>query len=152
MKSLPAEQRKEDLPQPPPTTPTKTQKPASTASVVTPKAVRTGLAKSPEVVGSQKILPYGTSDVESGIEKSLNGEDSKNTTKDKTMKSPTSPQTPKSFQQKNLDKSPPGTSRKTSSGTLRFPKLAQSPTPQEATSISDTHSPITLPKLIEPFT
>ncbi|XP_076677732.1 microtubule-associated protein tau isoform X2 [Andrena cerasifolii] len=149
MKSLSTEQRKEDLPQPPPTTPTKTQKPASTSSIVTPKAVRTGLAKSPEVAGSKRNLPYGTSDVESGMEKSLNGEDSKNTTKNKAMKSPTSPQTQNSFQQKNLDKN---TSRKISSGTLRFPKLAQSPTPQEATSISETHSPITLPKLLEPFT
>ncbi|XP_017789563.1 PREDICTED: uncharacterized protein LOC108571916 [Habropoda laboriosa] len=83
------EQTKDDSPQPPPTTPTKAQNLSSQSSMVTPKAVRSSLAKSPETIGLKKGLsPSKILKVEDEIKRNLNSED-KNVTKDKIPKSPT---------------------------------------------------------------
>ncbi|CAK9824161.1 hypothetical protein ANTRET_LOCUS2372 [Anthophora retusa] len=209
------EQTKDDLPQPPPTTPTKAQNLPSQSSMVTPKAVRSSLAKSPEAIGLKKSLPPSKIlEVEDGIKRNLNSED-KNITKDKIQKlptashsvdsvplkspenktaksstfphdvndselkyledeiaeSPTSLRSPNSPQPKSPDdkttnlsnslrpshsprlKSPPKssshTSKKTSPKKLQLPKLAPSPTPQRTAAVSEVHSNINLPKLIE---
>lgn len=111
----------QDVPQPPPTTPTKAQKLVSPTSAMIPKAVNS-LAK------SSQIAYAGYED-----ERNPNSKGNQTITQNKTVKSS-------------------GTSRNTSTKKLRLPKLVQSPTPQETTSISKIHSNISLPKLIEPST
>ncbi|XP_076161850.1 uncharacterized protein LOC143143883 [Ptiloglossa arizonensis] len=145
------EQTKEDLPQPPPTTPTKTQKLPSPSSMVTPKAIRNSFAKSSEAVESKrKLSTHKIAETESEMNTNQNLENSKNVTNDKATKPSTHPLN--NFQLKIPDKSTSRIPGKTSPTKLRLPKLAPSPTPQETTPSSDTYSKISLPKLIEPST
>ncbi|XP_072743392.1 uncharacterized protein Tau isoform X2 [Anoplolepis gracilipes] len=172
-------------PQPPPSTPTKAV--TSPSSIVTPRAVRSGLAKSPESTTPKRQLAQETEGLTLA-----NGQTSKTPLPDATNdrntpkgRSPTSPRPPSSLRIKSADeksslgtprKTSPGTPRKPSPGTprktspntpnktspgtprkspspreLRLPKLAPSPIPQEASPAApETHSKITLPKLIEP--
>ncbi|XP_011873754.1 PREDICTED: proteoglycan 4-like [Vollenhovia emeryi] len=154
------------MPQPPPSTPTKARGTVSPSAVVTPQAVRSGLARSPEAT-----TPRGQLAQETGGSTPANGRASK-TPPDVTSsrgtpkgrspgRSPTSPRPPSSLRVRSAgDKSSPGTPRKTSPSTprktpspkeLRLPKLASSPISQEAgPAAAETHAKISLPKLIEP--
>ncbi|CAD1469755.1 unnamed protein product, partial [Heterotrigona itama] len=81
------EQTKDDFPQPPPSTPTKARNLRS-PSMVTPKAVRSSLAKSPETVGLKRSAsPLQTTETENRNKKSPSSED-ENVIKGKTAKSP----------------------------------------------------------------
>ncbi|XP_018401403.1 PREDICTED: extensin-like [Cyphomyrmex costatus] len=161
-------------PQPPPSTPTKTRAVVSPSSVVTPQAVRSGLARSPEAT-----TPRGQLMQETGGPTLANGRVSKTPSPDVTNskgtpkgyspgRSPTSPRPPSSLRVRSAgDKSSPETSRKTSPSTpnrasprtprktpspkeLRLPKLTSSPVLQEANpAVAESHEKITLPKLIE---
>ncbi|XP_025163492.1 proteoglycan 4, partial [Harpegnathos saltator] len=151
-------------PQPPPSTPTRARNVASPSStVVTPRAVRNGLAKSPDATTPRRQLAHET-----------DGRASKTPSPDATEggiaakgRSPRSPRPPSSLRVKSATersspatpraspntppKTSPGTPRKASARELRLPKLASSPAPpQEASPAPDSHSKITLPKLIEP--
>ncbi|XP_029661727.1 proteoglycan 4-like [Formica exsecta] len=190
-------------PQPPPSTPTKARGVTSPSSIVTPRAVRSGLAKSPESTTPRRQLvqetegltlangrasktpsPDATNDrntpkgrsptaprpPSSLRVKSANDKSSPNTPRKTSPGTPgktspgtsskTSPGTPSKTSPGTPSKTSPGTPSKTSSGTprkspspreLRLPKLASSPIPQEASPAApETHSKITLPKLIEP--
>ncbi|XP_029173738.1 proteoglycan 4-like, partial [Nylanderia fulva] len=150
-------------PQPPPSTPTKARGATSPSSVVTPRAVRSGLARSPEATTPRRQLAQETESLTPA-----NGQTSKTPPPDVTNnrntpkgRSPTSPRPPSSLRVKSAgDKSSPSTPNKTSPGTprktpspreLRLPKLASSPISQEASPATpETQSKITLPKLIEP--
>ncbi|XP_071635621.1 uncharacterized protein Tau isoform X2 [Temnothorax longispinosus] len=174
-----------EMPQPPPSTPTKVRGAVSPSSVVTPRAVKSGLAKSPDATTA---TPRGQFTQETGGPTLANGRtfktpspdvtNSKGTPKGRSARrSPTSPRPPSSLRVRSAgDESSPGTPRKPSPGTprkpspgtpsrispstprktpspkeLRLPKLASSPIPQEASpAAAETHSKITLPKLIEP--
>ncbi|XP_071562797.1 uncharacterized protein, partial [Temnothorax nylanderi] len=166
-----------EMPQPPPSTPTKVRGAVSPSSVVTPRAVKSGLAKSPDATTA---TPRGQLTQETGGSTLANGRtfktpspdvtNSKGTPKGRSpRRSPTSPRPPSSLRVRSAgDKSSPGTPRKPSPGTpsrispstprktpspkeLRLPKLASSPIPQEASpAAAETHSKITLPKLTEP--
>ncbi|XP_031838274.2 microtubule-associated protein tau isoform X2 [Nomia melanderi] len=145
--SLSTEPSKENLPQPPPTTPTKTRKLPSPSSMVTSKAVRNSFAKSSEATESKKnSLSKDTAKAVSESKKNLNLENGKTATEDRTPKSPTSTEC---SNLKSPNKSSLRTPRKTSPKNIRFPKLAPSPVPPEAVPVSETHSKISLPKLIE---
>ncbi|XP_053977618.1 uncharacterized protein LOC128875771 [Hylaeus volcanicus] len=149
VKRLSPEQTKEDLPQPPPTTPTKTQKLPSPSSVVTPKAVRNSFARSSETVRSRKnSSTHETAEVESEMKKSPNLEHSKNITNNKTGRPPSGAHPPNNLRLKSPDS--PRMSGKASPTKLRLPKLAPSPTPQETIPNPDTSPKVSLPKLIEP--
>lgn len=159
-------------PQPPPSTPTKTRGVVSPSSVVTPQAVRTGLAKSPEATTPRRQLTQeaGGPTLTNGSSKAPSPDvtNSKSTPKGRSQRSPTSPRPPSSLRVRSAgDKSSPGTPRKTSPGTpsrispgtprntpspkeLRLPKLASSPISQATPAVAETHPKITLPKLIEP--
>lgn len=148
-------------PQPPPSTPIKTRNVASPVSTVTPQAVRSGLARSPEAATPRKQFAQETE-----ARSLANGHASKTPSPDATSgrntpkghRSPISPRPPSSLRVKSAsDKSTsgrtsPGTPGKTPSPKgLRLPKLASSPIPQEnPTEAPETHSKINLPKLIEP--
>ncbi|KAL6434061.1 hypothetical protein ACFW04_005900 [Cataglyphis niger] len=193
-------------PQPPPSTPTKARGVTSPSSIVTPRAVRSGLAKSPESTTPRRQIGQETEGLTPANRRasktpSPDATNDRNTSKDRSPRSPTSPRPPSSLRVKSAnDKSSPNTPRKTSPSTpsktspgtpsktspgtpsktspgtpsktspgtlnktssdtprktpspreLRLPKLASSPIPQEASPAApETHSKITLPKLIEP--
>jgi len=168
-------------PHPPPTTPTKTRSVTPPSSIVTPQAVKSGLAKSPEATTPkrQHALEAEGSILANGRTSKTPSPDAindKNTTKDRSSRSPISPRPPSSLRVKSAgDKSTPSTSGKTSPGTprtsplisnktspatprktpspkaLRLPKLAPSPIPQEASpATTETQVKISLPKLMEP--
>ncbi|XP_043511008.1 microtubule-associated protein tau isoform X1 [Frieseomelitta varia] len=81
------EQAKDDFPQPPPSTPTKARNLRS-PSMVTPKAVRSSLAKSPETVGLKRSSPpLQTTETENRNKKNPSSEN-ENVIKGKTAKSP----------------------------------------------------------------
>ncbi|XP_076383244.1 microtubule-associated protein tau isoform X3 [Megalopta genalis] len=146
--SLSTELLKENLPQPPPTTPTKIRKLPSPSSMVTPKAVRSSFAK--EATESKKNLSSKeTAKVASEVKKNLNLANSKTVAEEKIIKSPTSPEYPNNPRLKSPDKSSSHTLRKVSPKNIRLPKIVPSPTPPETTPITETHSKISLPKLIE---
>ncbi|XP_076650730.1 microtubule-associated protein tau isoform X2 [Halictus rubicundus] len=148
--SVSTELLKENLPQPPPTTPTKIRKLPSPSSMVTPKAVRSSFAKSSEAAESKKNpSPKETVKVASETRKNLKLANIKAVADEKIAKSP-SPEHPVNPRLKSPDKSSPNTPRKASPINIRLPKLAPSPTPPEAIPISEIHSKISLPKLIEP--
>ncbi|XP_026300292.1 microtubule-associated protein 2 isoform X6 [Apis mellifera] len=81
------EQVKDDLPQPPPSTPTKIQNLPSPSSMVTPKAVRSSLAKSPEIGSKKNSSSLEIIEKEDGNKKNLSSED-RNIMKNRTAKSP----------------------------------------------------------------
>nr|XP_012221483.1 PREDICTED: proteoglycan 4-like [Linepithema humile] len=160
-------------PQPPPTTPTKTRSVTPPSSIVTPRAVRSGLAKSPEATTPRRqhaLETEGSTLVNGRTSKTPSPDaiNDRNTSKDRSPRSPISPRPPSSLRVKSAgDKSTPSTPRtspltpsKTSPGTprktpspkeLRLPKLAPSPIPQETSPATpETHVKISLPKLIEP--
>ncbi|XP_070172154.1 mucin-2 isoform X2 [Polyergus mexicanus] len=123
-------------PQPPPSTPTKARGVTSPSSIVTPRAVRSGLAKSPESTMSGRQLVQETEGLTLA-----NGRASKTPSPDATNdrntpkgRSPRSPRPPSSLRVKSVDdktflntpkktspdrpgKTYPGTSSKTSPGT-----------------------------------
>ncbi|XP_014469164.1 PREDICTED: serine/arginine repetitive matrix protein 2 [Dinoponera quadriceps] len=156
-----------EMPQPPPSTPTRVRHVTSPSSVVTPRAVRNGLAKSPDASTPRRQLVQET---EGGLNVADERSASKTPSPDATeggsaakSRSPRSPRPPSSLRVKSASdrssprmspstpsKTSPGTPRKTSPRELRLPKLASSPTPQEASPAPESHSKITLPKLIEP--
>ncbi|XP_078038235.1 microtubule-associated protein tau isoform X2 [Augochlora pura] len=140
---------KENLPQPPPTTPTKMRKLPSPTSVVTPKAVRSSFAK--EATESKKSLSSKETAKPAGeAKKNVNLMNAKTVAEEKILKSPTTPEYPNSPRLKSPDKSSPRTPRRVSPKNIRLPKIVPSPTPPETTPITETHSKISLPKLIEP--
>lgn len=145
---------KDTSPQPPPSTPTKARTATSPSTIVTPKAVRNSLAKSPESVAPKKnLMSPGEHPQINGTQKkgqNSEGTESKGTAKERIIKSPTSPRPPSNLRLKSPDKSSSNTSRKASPKELKLPKLAASPPLQDNnTPITETHSKITLPKLIE---
>ncbi|KZC08563.1 Microtubule-associated protein 2, partial [Dufourea novaeangliae] len=94
---------KENLPQPPPTTPIKIRKLPSPTSIVTPKAVRSSFAKSSKATGSKNNL--SSKETDEMAKDSPDLEDSKAITKDKLKNSPSPIETnPPS---KSSDKSSP---------------------------------------------
>lgn len=162
-------------PQPPPSTPTKARGVTSPSSIVTPRAVRSGLAKSPESTTPRRQHAQETEGLtlangRASTTLSPDATNDRNTPKGRSPRSPSSPRPPSSLRVKSADdKSSPGTPRKTSPGTpnktspgtprktpspreLRLPKLTSSPIPQENTNpaVPETQSKITLPKLVEP--
>ncbi|XP_011699080.1 PREDICTED: proteoglycan 4-like [Wasmannia auropunctata] len=175
-------------PQPPPSTPTKTRGAVSPSSVVTPRAVRSGLARSPEATTPRGRLAQetgGAATLANGLASKVPAPDVTNsggTPKGRSPgRSPTSPRPPSSLRVRSAgDKSSPGTPRQISPGTprqtspgtpsrisprtprsprktpspkeLRLPKLASSPMSRSEASpaIAESHSKISLPKLIEP--
>ncbi|XP_032667277.1 nucleolar protein dao-5 isoform X2 [Odontomachus brunneus] len=161
-------------PQPPPSTPTRARHVTSPSSVVTPRAVRNGLAKSPDATTPRRQLaPEGLTVVDGRASKtpSPDATEGGGVAKSRSPRSPTSPRPPSNLRIKSAGerssprmspgtptKASPGTPKKASPGTprkaspkeLRLPKLASSPTPQEASPATENHSKIILPKLIEP--
>lgn len=148
-----AQTKNGDLPQPPPSTPTRGRTVKSPSRVVTPQAVRSSLAKSP-TTNKKNILPKNTEPVSNTEEiqekNKINSSDKKNSIKEdvpKTSKPANAPRPPNNLRLKN--KTSPGSPKKTSPHELRLPKLAASPVQQEVNAISETESKLTLPKLIE---
>ncbi|KAK2588601.1 hypothetical protein KPH14_006371 [Odynerus spinipes] len=144
-----------DLPQPPPTTPTRGRTVKSPSRVVTPQAVRSSLAKSP-TTNKKNILPKSTEPVPNAEETEekgkINASEKKTTTQEdlsKSSKSPNNPRPPNNLRLKGSNKTSPGSPRKTPPNELRLPKLAASPVHQEINTVSETESKLTLPKLIE---
>lgn len=158
-------------PQPPPSTPTRARHVTSPSSVVTPRAVRNGLAKSPDATTprrqfAQENEGLTVADGRASKTPSPDATEGGNVARSRSPRSPTSARPPsslrvKSASEKSSPASPrtsPGTPSRTSPATprkpspreLRLPKLASSPTPQEASPAPENHSKITLPKLIEP--
>ncbi|XP_076759045.1 uncharacterized protein LOC143428209 [Xylocopa sonorina] len=102
-----AKQSKDDSPQPPPSTPTKAQNRPSPSSMVTPKAVRSGLARSPETMGSKKNLsPSDTIEIEDENKIGSNVED-KTLTRSKPAKSPLTLKSPNGSQLKSPENRTP---------------------------------------------
>lgn len=145
-----------DLPQPPPSTPTRGRTTRSPSRVITAQAVRSSLAKSPTSIKKDVLLENtnGTSVqyVEKDEEKGKkNTYEKRSPIKEsdplKLSKPSSTPRPPNNLRLKSADKTSP---RKTSPNELRLPKLTASPVHQEVnTSVSETHSELTLPKLIE---
>ncbi|KAL0104466.1 hypothetical protein PUN28_017296 [Cardiocondyla obscurior] len=163
-----------ETPQPPPSTPTKVRGVVSPSPVVTPQAVRSGLAKTPEATTPRRQVAQETGGSALANDRAIKTPSpdvihGKDAAKGRSPgRSPTTPRPPSSLSIKPAsDKSSLGTPKKTSPGTprrvspgtprktspkeLRLPKLASSPVSQETSpAVVETHSKITLPKLIEP--
>lgn len=130
-------------PQPPPSTPTKARGIVSPLSVVTPQAVRSGLAKSPEA-----MTPRGQFRQETGGSTLANGRTSKTPSPDVTNskgmlkgrsqgRSPTSPRPPSSLSVRSADdKFSPDIPRKISPGT---PSKISPSTPRNTLSPKELH-------------
>ncbi|KAL2714881.1 microtubule-associated protein tau-like isoform X2 [Vespula squamosa] len=144
-----------DLPQPPPSTPTRGRTIKSPSRVITARAVRSSLAKSP-TSNKKDVLPKNTNgttvqNVEKDEEKCKKntyekGSPIKESDPFKLSKPSNTPRPPNNLRLKNTDNTSP---RKTSPNELRLPKLTASPVHQEVNTVSETHSKLTLPKLIE---
>lgn len=144
-----------DLPQPPPSTPTRRRTVKSPSRVVTARAVRSSLAKSP-TSNKNNILPKdtdvpATQNLEKDEDRSeKNITEKKSPIKEdsgKSFKPPsTPPRPPNNLRLKNTNKTSP---RKMSPNELRLPKLATSPVHQEINTVSETSPKLILPKLIE---
>ncbi|XP_036145564.1 proteoglycan 4 [Monomorium pharaonis] len=123
---------------------------------------RTSKSPSPDVTNNKGSTPKGRSPrrsptsprppsslrVRAADDKSLPGT-SRKTSPGTPRK--TSPGTPRKISPGTPNRISPATPRQTPSPKeLRLPKLAPSPISQEANPVVETHSKITLPKLIEP--
>ncbi|XP_014601435.1 PREDICTED: microtubule-associated protein tau isoform X3 [Polistes canadensis] len=150
------ETRSSELPQPPPSTPTRGRTVKSPSRVVTAQAVRSSLAKSP-TSNKNNILPKDAdSPATQNLEKNEDSRNEKNITEKKSpmkedsgksLKPPsTPPRPPNNLRLKNINKTSPG---KMSPNELRLPKLATSPVHQEINTVSETSPKLILPKLIE---
>ncbi|XP_015178629.1 PREDICTED: microtubule-associated protein futsch-like isoform X2 [Polistes dominula] len=150
------ETRNSDLPQPPPSTPTRGRTVKSPSRVVTAQAVRSSLAKSP-TSNKNNVLPKDA-DVPPAAQNLQRDEDrsektiteKKSPIKEDSVKSlkppSTPPRPPNNLKLKYTNKTSP---RKTSPNELRLPKLATSPVHQEINTVSETSPKLILPKLIE---
>lgn len=158
-------------PQPPPSTPIRTRIVTSSSSVVTPGAIRSGLAKSPVIATSKTVtFMQETEDLNFANEyipntPSADMTNGKKKSRDRSPRSWTSTRPSSNLDVKSINKSSCGTLRKIypttprntspntptemSSEELRLPKLASSPIPQGTNPITENHSEITLPKLIK---
>lgn len=144
-----------DLPQPPPSTPTRGRNTKSPSRPITAQAVRSSLAKSPtsnkkDVLSKNTNGTLAQSAVKDEDKNKKNIYEKKSTIKEsdpfELSKPSNTPRPPNNLRLKNTDKTSP---KKTSPNVLRLPKLTASPVHQEVNTVSETHSKLTLPKLIE---
>lgn len=121
--------------------------------MITAQAVRSSLAKSP-TSNKKDVLSKNTNDT--SIQNVEKNEEKKNTYEKrspikesdpfKLSKPSNTPRPPNNLRLRNTDNTSP---RKTSPNELRLPKLTASPVHQEVNTVSETHSKLILPKLIE---